>query len=497
MRDRLRRYMAVLTAAALFLAAAGGNAAGAKNTTEGQKQETLLGESAKKTISVGEQLSVKRKWKNAVYRSSDSRTACVSSKGIVTGKKQGKTVISVKARNHKTEQVTVTVTNKKRKPAIPAALDEIHLDRLKMKKGKSGKYRFSAVVKNTAKNGSVKKIIYSYQITAIKKTAAATASGSAVSASKKITKKVTLKAKRIRAGKKSARVSCEGDYRGKFSGMKLKKIVLYTGEARLSYTVSGKKLSLAWAKPDKKAPKITGWVGKNSFNGRIPYRVCYSDRKKTYHFREHISAVDDRDGKVSVKVDDSRINWKKEGVYKVYYTAADRAGNTASEWAKVQVYLPGTAEEIADTVLKRIAGKNLSDEEAARAIYRYVTGQCSYIDTGSHVNWRDAAVHGIRYRSGDCFTFYSMTRLLLSRAGIPNIEVTRYPSYEGYHHWWNLVYVRGGWYHLDTTPRHQKGVFCLVTDEQLHGWPGGSSSTFRFQESIYPKRAKKKISPNP
>ncbi|MCD7825965.1 MAG: hypothetical protein LUH14_08400 [Clostridiaceae bacterium] len=279
--------------------------------------------------------------------------------------------------------------------------------------------------------------------------------------------------------------------------MKLQKIKLYTGEALYSYNVSAKKTSLRWATADKKAPEFSGWVGKNSCNGSDIYRVYYSDRKKTYNFKKYVSAEDERDGKVAFTVDTSGINWKKDGVYKIRFSAKDKAGNVGTAWAKVQVYVPGTAESIADTVLKSITKKSASDEKKARAIYKYVKGHGVYVDNGTHKDWRTVAVNGIRYRSGDCYTFYSMTRLLLTRAGIPNIQITRYPSYEGYHHWWNLVYVEGGWYHLDTTPRRTAATFCLITDAQLSGWKGGSSSTFRFQTNAYPKRAKKKISPNP
>lgn len=309
------------------------------------------------------------------------------------------------------------------------------------------------------------------------------------------TKNVVLTAKKIKPGKSSVRVSCAGDSSGKTSGMKLVKVKLYAGDALYTYVTKTKKSTLTWGTKDKKAPVFSGWIGDASIYSDVTVRVCYADRKNSYTFKDHVKAVDDRDGNVSFSVDTSQINWEKDGIYKIYYTAKDKAGNEAESWAKVQVYKKGTAESIADEVLRSIIQESWSDEKKARAIYSYVKGHTSYTDEGSHTDWRARAVDGIRFQRGDCFTFYSMARLLLTRAGIPNLEVTRYPGGAGYHHWWNLVYIKGGWYHLDTTPRRRDGKFCLVTYAQLLGYSAGS--TFRHRQDILPAEATKTISPNP
>lgn len=401
------------------------------------------------------------------------------------------------------------------KPVLTVEYEEVSLKDAKIKKDKNGDMVYSAVVKNSSKTGTVKKIQYYYKIQVLKEvtkqvtvpvTEAPAVTGSAVSGpavteQQTVTewvptsKTVVLTAKKIKPGKTSARVSCAGDYTGKISAMKLLKVKLYAGEALYTYHAQTEKGTTSWAAEDTKAPVFSGWIGKNSIYSGVAVRVCYADRKSTYSFKDHVKAVDDRDGKVSFKVDASKINWEKEGIYKVYYTAKDKAGNEAKAWAKVQVYKVGTAESIADEVLRSVIKTSWSDEKKLRAIYRYVKGCCSYTDTGSHTDWRKRAVEGISYQRGDCFTFYSITRLLVTRAGIPNLEVTRYPKRAGNQHWWSLVYVRGGWYHLDTTPRRRDGKFCLVTYEQLLGYSSGS--TFRHRQDILPKEATKKISPNP
>lgn len=479
-------------------------------------------------VAVGSHVQVKTSQKNVTFASSDSTVAYVNEDGVVTGKKAGQVSIQVKCSGYETKTLALTVKAVAKKPALPVALDEVCQQSIQMKAGKNGKYTYSAVVKNLAKKSSIRKVEYYYQITekivtTIKRPIATQepetpavespvpegqgdsadqdtgeqeeTQWETVTSTETKKKTVVLKASSIKAGKKSKRVSCEGDYTGKTSGMKLLKVKLYTGDALYEYNAQKKTYSLKWGTKDTKAPVFSGWVGKKSAYNGVTIRVCYTDRKKSYQFKDHVTATDDRDGKVSFRVDTSKINWKKEGVYKVYYTAKDSAGNQRKAWAKVQVYIPKTAESIADEVLSSITKKSWSDEKKLRAIYRYVKGHCSYVDNGSHKNWKNAAVRGIRYQSGDCFTYYAIARLLITRAGIPNLMVTRYPAGEGYHHWWNLVYVRGGWYHLDTTPRQRDGKFCLVTDAQLRTYSTGR--TFAFNKKLVPKRATKRISPNP
>lgn len=378
------------------------------------------------------------------------------------------------------------------KPNLTVPLSKVSLEGAKLERDANGQMIYSASVRNRAKKGTIKKIEYIYSIM-VPQSSPSVETGESVINTTRTT--VTLTAKRIRPGKTSKPVSCTGDASGQLSAMKLVKIRLYAGTALYTYNMETNRGSTRWGSKDKKPPVIRGWAGKDSFSGKEPFLTCYSDWKDKFDFTKYVSASDNRDGSVKVKADTSRINWEKDGIYKIKYTAVDKAGNTASAWAKIQVFVKGTAEQVADSALTSIIKKNWNDEKKCRAIYQYVQKRCTYVGHGSHVNWRAVAIKGLRYQSGDCFTYYSVAKLLLTRAGIPNVTVTRYPAYNGYHHWWNLVWVRNGWYHLDTTPRPNRPNFCLMTDEQL--WYYSSGSTFRFQTKMYPKRAKKKISKNP
>lgn len=492
-------------------------------------------------VKVGKQIYVNSSTKEVTYSSSDPTIAYVNKEGVITGKKEGTVIIKVKRKGYKTKECALKVEKNSKYPSIPVVFDEIKLMEQKMDQDLDGNYVFSAVVKNNSQKGTIRKIEYYYEIEQAVLEPEQPTTGNEpqendvnneevneeidnitsenenpesiiqnpeesitenvednIEDNKSIVykrKTVVLTAKSVKPGETSNTISCMGDTSGTIESMKLLKVKLYTGQALYTYDARTGKYSLKWGTADKKAPVFSGWIEKNSYYNGCVLRICYSDRKNTYNFKNHVKAVDDRDGNVKIIVDTSKINWKKEGVYKIIYTAKDSAGNTAKTWAKVQVFKKGTAEAIADDVLKSITEKNWSDEKKLRAIYGYVKRHCSYVDNASHSDWRARAVSGIRYQSGDCFTYYSVSRLLITRAGIPNIMIQRYPAHAGHNHWWNLVYVRGGWYHFDTTPRRRPGKFCLVTDAQLRNY--STDNTFSFNKNLYPSRATKRISPNP
>lgn len=307
---------------------------------------------------------------------------------------------------------------------------------------------------------------------------------------KKEKKNITFHIKQIRAGK-TVKASVSGDF-GDPDRLKItvKSVKLYTGKLLLGYSKSGN-VSVQWGVKDKKAPVITGWVGKNSYNYKDVYMVVYPDRKRD--LTKYVKAVDDRDGKVKVKVDTSDVNWKRSGVYKVTFIAKDRSGNTAKETAKVQVRTVKGIDQMADSILSSIIKPSWSDKAKAEAIYRYVRRNYSYVDSNDHASWENSALYGLRYKSGNCFVFYSVSRLLLTRAGIPNIEVKRSAG-SSHGHWWNYVYVQGGWYHFDTTPRRILATFCLVTDAQLTGYSRSAGNSHIWNKSLLPAGAKKPIS---
>lgn len=146
--------------------------------------------------------------------------------------------------------------------------------------------------------------------------------------------------------------------------------------------------------------------------------------------------------------------------------------------------LEHAVDAMADQVLARIINDGMNDHQKAAAIYRWVRGNLTYsASSGSIGDWPTAAYEGFRRKRGHCYTYYSVSLALLSRAGIPSVEVIRATDHD---HWWNLVYVDGVWLHFDTTPRRLGGDFCLLTTAQLLAYSNTHGNSHVFDVSQYP-----------
>lgn len=167
--------------------------------------------------------------------------------------------------------------------------------------------------------------------------------------------------------------------------------------------------------------------------------------------------------------------------------ACDRAGTY-----KQPVFIPIDGEKtdlmrsndaMADQILAGMINNSMTESQKASAIYRWVRANMTYTAAGTVGDWPQAAYEGLRRRRGNCYTFYATSLELLSRAGIPSIEVIRSRDND---HWWNLVYVDGAWYHFDTTPRRMGGDFCLLTTAQLMAYSDAHGGSHMFDQSWYP-----------
>lgn len=474
-RQKIKKGIALFFVLVVGMAAAG----------TGVEAKVLSAHISARTVRVGRQIHIKGV-SDAAYRSTDTSVASVDSDGTVTGKKSGKCKIQVSKKGFTSKSFTISVRNNPGNPrTLPVAVSEVSW---------KGDVPNSVRVHNGSRSGTIRRIECKYLVK--ERAGGATPSVETSNTERASVKKtVTLTAKNIAPGKSKVMEITDGkalSRQNQILQVQLEKICLYAGDALQVYDAVKRTYSFGWGTKDTQPPQIKGLLkGKSVTGHNDAYRVYYSDRKNTYNFAKGVSATDNRDGKVKVTVDGSKVNWKKTGMYRLYFRATDKAGNQSVSWAKVQVIVPGTAESVADQVLRSITRKGWSDVKKARAIYTYIRSHSSYVNNSAHKHWRDSATSGLRYQSGDCYTYYAMARLLLTRAGIPNVMINRYPTPGGRRHYWNLAYVAGGWYHFDTTPRSRNARFCLWTDSQL--WAYSSGYTFRFKNSLYPGRAKKRI----
>lgn len=194
---------------------------------------------------------------------------------------------------------------------------------------------------------------------------------------------------------------------------------------------------------------------------------------------------------VSLKVDSSQVNLKAAGSYPLTYTATDCAGNTNSITVTVTVkqrsYSLEEVNQLADQILAKILTDGMSQYDKAYAIFKYVKGNISYVNDSEKGNYLKAAYQGMVTKSGDCYTYASTAKVLLTRAGITNMDIERIPSGTSMHYW-NLVDIGDGhgWYHFDTTPRYNHPVIFLWTEAQLKEYSDNNKNSHNYDRSAYP-----------
>lgn len=212
--------------------------------------------------------------------------------------------------------------------------------------------------------------------------------------------------------------------------------------------------------PDTEAPVLVG-VGNIS--------VCIGENVS---YRNGISAVDACDGSVTVEIDNSAVDLTALGTYPVIYSATDSSGNVASQEIKLTV-MPERNEAItmeamyaeADKILAEIITDGMTDYEKAEAIYNWTRWQIGWVSDSQKENWVESAYDGFVNRKGDCYTYASVAKALLTRAGIANVDIWRKSTTSS--HYWNLVDTGEGWYHFDATPRADKTIVFMWSENQL------------------------------
>ncbi len=349
------------------------------------------------------------------------------------------------------------------------------------KKKTKNKYKLSITLKNKSKN-TAKKVVLEGKL---------------------FGKNVTLDFNSMKSEQEKT-VTKEGTTDKKTGEFTPIRIRVYSKNMVSIYNYETGNLVYTYATEDTKAPVISGFIGMNSFNmgsqGELfPYQVVYKGEEHDY--LKFIKVEDDRDAKKDIKVtvDTSKVDFNKQGVYVITYKAEDTAGNVRTATAKLGVRVASNQlDEWASIILEDIIQDNWSDEKKARTIYTYIKNNMRYTGTSDKSNWEKEAKNGLLNGRGDCFTYYAMSRILLTRAGIPNIEVRRVGDAvrRGGNHWWNMVYINNEFYHFDACPRRVGGRFCLVTDDQLKSYTRthGSYYSHVWDYEKKPKSSTKVIS---
>jgi transglutaminase-like putative cysteine protease len=212
-------------------------------------------------------------------------------------------------------------------------------------------------------------------------------------------------------------------------------------------------------------------------------------------FREGVTAEDAFGNGIPFEVDAGLVNINRLGTYPITYTATDHWGLTATATANVYVLSvnPLAVYEMVDGILGRILTNGMTQAQQAKAIFDWVTGNVTYAAAIRMESAHEAAFHGLIHRRGNCFVFYGLSEVMLTRTGIPNRRIDRIPGTPTAHRW-NLINPDDmGWHHFDTTPFRLPVNLFMFTDSQAReftrrmGVEHNFWNFFVFDPDLYPE----------
>lgn len=209
-------------------------------------------------------------------------------------------------------------------------------------------------------------------------------------------------------------------------------------------------------------------------------------------YKKDVTVTDNYDKNVKLTIDNSAVNLDEAGDYTVTYSAVDEAGNEASVSTVVHVEKPtaktATEETInaaADKILASILTDGMSLYEKAQAIYWWCHDRIAYVDGASKDSYVEGAYQGLVEHKGDCYTYAMSAKCLLTRAGIPNMDIEKIRVGNAMH-FWNLIDVGDGWYHFDTARRADGATFFYKTDAELMAYSDTHYGSHNYDRSLYP-----------
>ena len=216
------------------------------------------------------------------------------------------------------------------------------------------------------------------------------------------------------------------------------------------------------------------------------FTVFYDD---PIRYKEHVS-IQENTGEYDLEVDTSQVDTSTPGTYPVTYTATDKSGNSSSVTVQMSI-IEKTADEEAlfarvDEILAGLLTDDMSKTEKAWAIYGWIRTYVGWMNESPKDDYISAATRALDWGGGDCYAYFSLAKVMLTRAGIKNMDIERIPEGDEMHYW-NLVDVDDGhgWYHFDATPFEPLYTSCLCTDAEMMEL--NSYGQYNYDRSLYPE----------
>lgn len=274
---------------------------------------------------------------------------------------------------------------------------------------------------------------------------------------------------------------------------------------------------------DSKAPTIYLTSG----NDDIIYIVINDGDSDNVKWRSLVKATDNG-VEVAVNFDNTKVDTKKVGEYKLYCTATDSAGNTAKKEFSVVVTEAAYSREavmnlVASMVEKAGIMDTMTTEEKVRAIYNFVntpgkdknSARINFNDKSlttdiNRNDWKigwlteaklalDQIKNNGKTTGGDCYTYYSVSKAFFEYYGIQHEGIMRNDkSTLSGTHFWLIVNIgdkaNQRWYYFDPTRLNGKYSLlndnngCLLTYDELMSYvtSNGEKDFYTFNEKAYP-----------
>lgn len=211
-------------------------------------------------------------------------------------------------------------------------------------------------------------------------------------------------------------------------------------------------------------------------------------------YKSGVTVTDNSSEEIEVEVDNSEVDVSTVGEYTVVYSATDSSGNSSQVTATVSVTEPevNSTDDITEALVlymaQQILDEILTDDmttqyEQAEAIYWYCHENIAFIGTSDKTNWLIGAYEGMTTFEGDCYTYFSVAKALLTQAGIENMDI--YMITDEKQHYWNLIDVGEGWYHFDSCRRKDGTTFFYWTDEELMEYSEANDGSHAYDQEEF------------
>lgn len=207
-------------------------------------------------------------------------------------------------------------------------------------------------------------------------------------------------------------------------------------------------------------------------------------------YKKNVTVTDNSGEETELTVDSGNADISTVGRYEVTYSATDKSGNTSKRTVALVVTEADAPTEdmvnaLADNILAEITNDSMTQKEKAEKIYWWVHDSITFVDTAPKENRVAGAYRGLKERRGDCYTYAMTAKILLTRAGIKNMDIAKIPDRQS--HYWNLIDVGEGWYHFDTTRRKDGTTFFYWTTEQILKYSKANYNSHNYDPSQYPE----------